>query len=427
MTPGVRTVCLVGAATIGSWIPLSAQDADTLAVLFGRVTQAETHEPVADAVVAVEGHASVTTDAHGLFYFGALPSGPHMVTVERLGFEAFAGLVDLAPPSISLRIRVSAEAIELDPVVVSIPTAAEQSRRGRGTARNTVTRSEIQSAQGTGSNMADVLARNITGVRIRGTSGTGGVCLEFRAARSGDGATGCHDPAVFMDGVRISQPQRIYASIPLEDIQSLEVIAPGEAGVAYGADSSYGVLLITTRTVEDVLGREEEDGPAVSSAPRLYDWSLEGQGYGWGRVFATAAAANAAGVLAGAAIGRSCFSFDDLTAHFLDSRCGSLPSAGSRLVMLGLPLLGSALGARWAGGTSLSHGRLAPTLVGAALMGVPGYLMVASGPEDIFRGTDWVGQAFLLVGMPAVATLADRLYRRIRAPSLNSSATRSIP
>jgi len=393
---------------------LEAQQADAQVVLYGRVTEAASMAPLADAEVELEGVATVTTDRQGLFYFGSVAAGTYTVRVRRLGFGAFESQMDLAPPSVSLRISVTEEAIELNPVVVAVPRAHEGVRRSSGTSVNRVTREEISEAQGTGANLADVLANNVTGLTIRGR-GTGTVCLEFRSPRAGDGSV-CRNPVVVMDGVRLANPRAVFASMPLEQIQSMEVIPPGAAGVAYGTDSSYGVLLITTRTAADVMGPERLAASRASATPMVYDWSLEGRRYRWERVFAASALANAVGVLAGVAVGRNCFEFDDLSAHLFDSDCGSFTTAMGRTLLVGAPVVGTTLAVRWAGDTDLSRGRLAPALLGAALIGVPGYVMAVSGSQDAFSGADWVGRAFILVGMPALATLADRLFRKVREP-----------
>ena len=423
MTRSVGRARLSLAIALTSWLggpggpgvaSLEAQQAGAQVVLYGRVTDAGSTVPIADAEVELQGVETVTTDRQGLFYFGAVPAGTFTIRVRRLGFGAFESQIELTPPSVSLRISVTEEAIELDPVVVAVPRAHEAARRSSGTSSNRVTREEILEAQGTGANLADVLANNVTGLTIRGR-GTGSVCLEFRAPRAGD-RNECRNPVVVMDGVRLANPRAVFASMPLEQIQNMEVIPPGAAGVAYGTDSSYGVLLITTRTAADIMGPERLAASGAPASPRVYDWSLEGRRYRWEKVFAASALANAMGVLAGVAVGRNCLPFDDLSAHLFESTCGSFATVMGRTLLIGAPLMGTTLGVRWAGDTDLSRGRIAPALLGAAIIGVPGYVMAVSGPQDAFDGADWVGRAFILVGMPAFATLADRLFRNVREP-----------
>ncbi|MCA9739432.1 MAG: TonB-dependent receptor [Gemmatimonadetes bacterium] len=401
------------ALALGAPSAAFAQEAEARVVLYGRVTDAETGRAVPDAEVRL-GEALSVTDAQGLFSFEAVPAGRYLVRVEHLGFGTFEEAVDLVPPTISLRIRISATAIQLDPVVVTALGRDEQRARSSGSQRNVVTREEIAQSQGTGTDLGRVLARSVPGVQLRQAPTMGApICIEFRGARTLDPSAGCNEPMVFLDGVRVSAPRFLYASLPLEEVERMEMIPPGEAGVGYGADSRFGVLLITTRTAASIRG-EPEGRVAFRGTDRAYDWSLEGQDYGWEKVFLTAAVANAAGLALGVVAGRSCLSFDGLSNHFFESECGSLATAGARLALVGFPLLGTTLGARWSGDTDLSRGRWAHTLLGAALVGVPGYILAASGGEDAFGGASWAGGAFLLVGVPAVATLADRLFRTVR-------------
>lgn len=403
------------AGLIGGALPLGAQAAgEGRVVLYGRVTDAESGLAVPDATVRM-GDAISVTDAQGLFRFEPVAAGTYRVEVEHLGYGTFSESLELVPPTISLRIRISPTAIQLDPVVVTAQTQEELTTRSRGTRRNVVTREVIARAQGTGTDLAQLLARNVTGVQVRqGTTIGAPICVEFRNVRTIQGP-GCHEPMVILDGVRVAAPRYLYGSLPLEEVERMELLAPGEAGATYGTDTSFGVLLITTRTAASVLG--ERTDPNVERVPqRLYDWSLEGQRYRWEKVFLASALANAAGLALGVAVGRSCLDFSGLSQHFFDSECGTVGTAGSRLLLVGLPLLGTTLGSRWAGDTDLSRGRWSHTMLAAALVGLPGYILATSGEQDAFSGADWMGRGLLLVGVPAMATVADRLFRAVREP-----------
>jgi len=79
-----------------------------------------------------------------------------------------------------------------------------------------------------------------------------------------------------------------------------------------------------------------------------------------------------------------------------------------------LPALGSALGARWGGTTDASRGDLVPMMLTTGLMIFPGYvfaLSTATGSEDSVNS---VGAVFLVIGVPAMATIGDYLFRKLR-------------
>jgi hypothetical protein len=300
-------------------------------------------------------------------------------------------------------------------VVVSVVSRSRRAANARGTQANVVERSDIERSLGTAAHVGTVLARHVSGVRVRTQQARSGapICVEFRSMRSLDDPLRCHSPVVVVDGVRVANPQMVYTSLPLEDIERMEVLPPGEAGVMYGTDSQYGVLIIETQSgIRSTAQRIEEE--VYGSRRTTYDWSLESRPYDWKRVFAVAFLTNAAGLALGYAAGQTCLTFDNLSDHFLESECGGAASAGARVALISLPLTGASLGAWWAGGTDLSRGRLLHTFVGAALVGLPGYVLSTTGAGEGFSGSSWLGGVALVVGVPAAATAATRLFRSIR-------------
>jgi hypothetical protein len=383
----------------------------------GRITDAETGLGVADATVTLAGtDIGVLTDGRGLFFLPRLEPGEYELRVEHIAYGVFVDSLRVEESSaLALRIEISQTAIELDPVVVSVTSPEQRAAEGRGTQSNVVEREEIEQSLGTAAHLGNVLARHVSGVRVRTQQARVGapICVEFRSMRSLDDPLRCHSPVVVVDGVRVANPRIVYTSLPLEDIQRMEVIPPGEAGVMYGTDSQYGVLIIETQSgVRPTAERIAElaYGPNRS----IYDWTLESRPYDWKRVFLTSFLANAAGLSLGLAAGRSCLTFDNLSDHFLESTCGGAGTAGARIALVTLPLTGAALGAQLSGRTDLSTGRLLHAFVGAALVGLPGYVLATTAEDEAFTGARWLGGAALIIGIPAAATAADRLFRRVR-------------
>lgn len=386
--------------------PTSAQGVRDLE---GQVTDAETGAPIdgVDVRVAQFGIRAVT-DPGGYFRLEGVPGIQVRLRFEHIGYGVFRETVAPGTEDEFLRVRLTQGAIELDPVEVNVESAEERANRTRGSGRNVVTREQIQRTVGTSATLASALERFVTGVRVRTQQVMPGdpVCVEFRASRTLDNPLACRPPVIVMDGVRVSNPLQFFSSMPLEDVEQLEVLPPGEAGVQYGTDSNHGVLLITTRS--GALRRPDLGGQPIVTR---YDFAVEGVPYDWKRTFAAAFVGNAVGVLIGVSTARSCLTFDNLSNHLLESDCGTAATVGARLALVTLPLGGVAYGTRTAGRTESSRGQFWPTLVGAALIGAPGYFLSATGEEDAWRGADALGRVFILVGMPAVATLADRLFR----------------
>jgi hypothetical protein len=406
----LRSLFGLGLTLLASATAAVAQESPLIS---GRVTDAESGLGIADATVTVIGtEIGVLSDGHGLFILPHLDAGQYVLRVEHIAYGAFEdSLIVDGTSALALRVQISQTAIELDPVVVSVRSPERRAASARGTQANVVERAEIARSLGTAAHIGNVLARHVSGVRVRTQQARVGapICVEFRSMRSLDDPLRCHSPVVVVDGVRVANPRLVYTTLPLEDIERMEVIPPGEAGVMYGTDSQYGVLLIETQSgIQPTAERIAEE--VYGSGRSVYDWTLESRPYDWKRVFVTSFLANAVGLALGVAAGRSCLTFDNLSDHFLQSDCGGAGTTGARVALVALPLAGAAMGAQLAGRTDLSTGRLLHTFVGAALVGLPGYVLATTGDNEAFGGAHWLGGVALIVGVPAAA----RLFRSIR-------------
>lgn len=316
--------------------------------------------------------------------------------------------------SAPLRIRLAPGVVELDPLEVEVEGREAREARTRGTSRHVITREDLERTYGTGGNLGSALARFVTGARARSLSAGPGasVCIEFRSSRALDDPLACRPPVVIMDGTRVSNAPYFFAQMPVEDIARMEVIPPGEAGVRYGYDSNYGVLLI--ETVSGHRPGDDPDAPSVRGPITRYDFAVEGVPYDWKRTYLSAFAGTALAVGAAWLASRDCLSFDSLSDHFLDSNCGGARTAGARVVLMTLPVATAATAGRMGGRSERSQGRWFSLVLGAALAGAPGYLLSTTGDEDAWAGADWLGKGLVFLGMPAIVTITDRLFREVR-------------
>lgn len=406
----------LGLVTAGG---LSAQSP---ASVMGRVFDAETRAAIADAAIVVEGLGLGTvTNEVGLFHLPVVPPGDHVLRIQHLAYGDRSNAIRLRPgQDLTLRIHLSTSAIELRPLIVEARREEERTERARGTSRNIVSRDEIESMISANQTLDQVLVKNVTGIQVRASSRRGGdVCLEFRSPRSLNDPGGCKTPTVFLDGVRVSNPQPLWDTFPIEEIQRLEVIPGAAAGARFGADTNYGVLLIETRTGSQAMELEE----VRPDRRRTYDWALESAGYPWLKVFAASFAGNAAGLAVGALVGQGCFQFEEGLANshfFLESSCNRWATAGSAAALFGLPVTGAAFGANRAGRTDLSRGRWVPAAVASAIAVVPGYILVVAKDDESFSGSQVLGWGLLTVGVPLFTTIADRLFREFRSDPLGT-------
>jgi hypothetical protein len=371
--PDKTIAAILFAGILGS----AGVEAQATGALRGRVVDAETGNAVVDATVILEGaERSALTDPTGAFGIENVPAGAYALRVVHLAYGEFSQQVRIEPgQDLGLRIRLSQTAIELDPMVVEAVSEEQFQARSRGTRRNVITREDVARFQDTGGHLGHILARRIPGIRLRTDQSRSGepICIEFRSPVSLQDPLSCKPPVVFVDGARMFSAGFVLTTLPTEHIERIEAIPPGEAGVAYGADSRYGVLVIETRTASSVLGEVDEE-PRLASGIR-YDWALEPEPHQSKKVFGFALLGTAAGIA---------------------------------------PQVGASLAARYAGGTEMSRGRLGYQLVAASLLAAPGLILSLTSSEDAFAGSSLLGNLLLGLGVPMAVTLADRMFRGVR-------------
>jgi hypothetical protein len=217
---------------------------------------------------------------------------------------------------------------------------------------------------------------------------------------------------VLLDGVRMYDPSSIFNTIEPSSIERIEVVPPAEAGLLYGSESAFGVITIETRVWRS---REETEVIPPHLRGGVYDWSLELQEHSWKKVLLSSFVGNALGVAAGFAIANECVEFDELATDVFASSCDNLATAGSWAAMITLPLAGAAMGARFSGDTPLSRGSFLPAVASGMVAMLPGYALVAASQREVGSPTFRAGQVFVLLGIPAAVTVADKLFRKFRS------------
>ena len=385
----------------------------------GRVVDLGTGAGVEGAAIVLVGlrtegadsiRVETVTDGTGMFQVQRAAAGEYELAVSHIAYGTFRERLTLVPGNrIALRVTLSPTAIALDPIVVEAASDADRGDRARGTALHRVTAEQLAPVARTGTHLANALAQLLPGIRVRSGRSQPGqlVCLEFRSPVTLFQA-GCLTPVVVVDNVQQANPLITLNTIPISDIRTVEAVGPGEAGVRYGTNSSYGVILIETFSgaASQRVSGEIPDG--------IYNWALESEPYPWAKAFTAAAAANAASLLAGYALSRSCLSFDGLSQHFYESKCGFLGNTGSRLALYAAPQFGVGFVVRRVGATDLSRGSTWKNAVAGAIMATPGVVLALTSEEDGFGGSRGIGIFMATVGAPAAVVLANRVFRRVR-------------
>lgn len=96
---------------------------DPVAVLVGRVVEAGTRAPVQNASARLEGTRwDGVSNEHGRFVFEDVPAGEYLLVVEHLAYGTVREVIELddAAATYDLEIVMSSEAIELDPISITV-------------------------------------------------------------------------------------------------------------------------------------------------------------------------------------------------------------------------------------------------------------------------------------------------------------------
>lgn len=412
-----RAVIVAGAVALaGAASGLAAQDAPP--DVSGRVVDATTGAAVEGALVALarirDGAVDSTrveavTDGAGMFRFGGVEAGGYELTVTHLAYGTLRERLTVSRDErVALRVTLSVEAIVLEPVEVEVMGDETRRARGLGRAQRRLTAVELAPIDRSGEHLVNALARLMPGIRVRsGRSQPGQIlCIEFRDPATLIGG-GCRAPLVIVDNVRQANGLVTLNTLPIASIHSIEALSPGEAGVRYGADSGNGVIVI--ETVSAALDR-----PRAGPASRIYEWSIEPEPYPWARNLGTAMAANAAGLLAGYTLSRSCLSYETLSLHFTEARCGFAANTGSRLAIYAAPQIGVGYLTVRVGATDLSRGSMWRNAAASAIFSVPGIVLALTDDDDGFTGSTEIGVFMAVVGAPVASVLADRWFRSRR-------------
>jgi TonB-linked SusC/RagA family outer membrane protein len=234
----------------------------------GRVTDVRTTNPVAGAVVEVDGtRLATSTGDDGRYRLTAVPAGSRVLIVRRLGFAASRRTVTVTDDqTVTADFALQAAAISLDQVVIT-GTAGGEQRRSIGNAVSTINASE-ELEKSAAPNLSSLLAARAPGVVIAPTTSRLGagptIQIRGRTSLSLD-----NSPLLYVDGVRVNNstntgPGSVSGGgssfggqnatvagrlndINPEDIESIEIIKGPAAATIYGTEAANGVIQIITK------------------------------------------------------------------------------------------------------------------------------------------------------------------------------------
>lgn len=393
----MRSIFLL-AATVTLALP-AMTSAQERGLIGGRVIDAASGEPVGGVLVRMDAVAPALSDDLGVFELTGVPVGEWGISFRHLAYGTYERtIVARAGEETAILATISTEAIELEEIVVESLSELEQRRITSGHSINELSFQEIDAAARAGLSFGDLIQGSLPGVDVRPDEL--GLCVTYRAIRTGNDLGDCDGVSVVLDGVPVGDAAYVYSGIPLQDIERIEVLSPAQAGVRYGMRNGQGALIAETK--RGPVRRRSDMSRYLTGL----DWSGESQPYRWPKVFGSALLVNAAALGISYVMVEECF-WTQESSFALRTRCGPLGTTGAAVLSVALPAVGAGLAARWAGGTERSRGRLVPAMVAGGMALSAGYLMVLGGEG----GAEVAGGALLSLGVPAVLTLADRIIR----------------
>ncbi len=394
----------------GLFASTSALSAQEARVVSGIVVDSETGAPVADATVSVSVSVSgadlfetVLTDDEGRFEIEAVPLGDQQLVLRHVAYGEHTETLVVGPSeSLEFRIVVSTQAIELEPLEVEVSSTERAARRAFGTATTLIDRETIEAFPPSGEGLLPLLQARVPGLRVENQ------CVEYRFQQhlamidaedpERSFVTPCRDVTVYVDGMPRPLGSEALRQLQLQDVESLRLLSPAEAGVQY-MGGNRGVLLVELRqgVVQDTPYRVHLNG---------FGWE-EPESYPWFRTLGGSALGNA--LVVGLAT-NTLLDCEEREAWPDPARCGGMAGMSAALLTGAVaPVI-----ARFVGRTAYSEGRTYPTLLTALATASAGYLLYTHGEREGSDAHRTAGRVVLAVGVPVTMTFANRLFRMLR-------------
>jgi TonB-linked SusC/RagA family outer membrane protein len=238
-------------------LPLTVEGLGAQGVVTGRVMDAATNLPLADAQVRVVGSTRGSlSNADGRYTITGVATGSQTVRAQRIGYSMANQVVSVTSGTpVTVNFGLRAAATTLDQVVISA-TGQTQRKRESGATSSTIDSSLVTLAAAP--TFSNILTARAAGVAVQGSSGTTGTSSRIRI-RGANSITLSNDPLLIVDGVRMSNEMNSatygvggmqvsrFDDINPEDIENIEVIKGPAASSLYGTAAANGVIQITTK------------------------------------------------------------------------------------------------------------------------------------------------------------------------------------
>ncbi|HEY5749648.1 MAG TPA: TonB-dependent receptor [Chryseolinea sp.] len=238
----------------------------------GKVTDAETGDPLPGVNVVIKGSSVGTTaDSDGKFSL-AVPGNEAVLVFSFIGFQTIempVGNQTVINPALGPDMKALEEV-----VVVGYGTQRKVDLTG---AVGSLRASDIDIGSKPITSPDQLLAGRVAGVQITNRSGDPGAPIDVRIR--GVGTAGVNSPLWVIDGVPIVQTSNItvntssttesnpLAGINPSDIESIDVLKDASAAAIYGSRAANGVIIVTTKRGKDGKATLTYDGYTGAGTP----------------------------------------------------------------------------------------------------------------------------------------------------------------
>jgi hypothetical protein len=195
------------------------------------------------------------TGPDGTFTFAAVPRGTYALELRDGSGQAQERRLTVRRPEVVVTLRVRPGATELEPLVVTAMTDERRTARAMGTRRDFFDREYIEQNRAGKRHVGNLLQGQVPGLKVfegtlpgeTGEAPAQRVCIESSRRHMNFGRRPCWMVAVYVDGIRISDPGAFLLTYPIEQFESVEMLGPIQATTRYGTNAALGVLEIYTR------------------------------------------------------------------------------------------------------------------------------------------------------------------------------------
>lgn len=208
----------------------------------GRVTDAETHEPIASATVRLEETTYATlTNGEGRYRIPNVPAGTYAITARQIGYQQITRTIVVAEDQdVAADLIMTPSPTILDQVVTTgtvIPTTV----KALPTPVSVITADQIERQHPR--TLPAILRQAVpTGVAFSNPGNPTATQISVRGASS---LTGTGNMKIFVDGVEATYAA--FTPVDPASIDRIEVVRGPQAATIYGADAAGGVIQIFTK------------------------------------------------------------------------------------------------------------------------------------------------------------------------------------